>query len=183
MLPNRSRVRAREAVAGLELKIPPPLVALACGLAMKGIAMLAGSGAASTVGDAGTSTPLDDAVVGWPVLRIVALALACLGLAIDVVGVLSFRRQRTTVNPMRPANSTALVTSGIYRFTRNPMYVGMAVLLTGWAAWLGTPLALVGVAAFVLWITRFQIIPEERVLSRLFGADFDVYRAQVRRWL
>ena len=96
---------------------------------------------------------------------------------------LSFRRARTTVNPLRPANSSALVTSGIYRHTRNPMYLGMATLLAAWATWLGTPWALFGIVAFVAWITRFQIIPEERVLANLFGADFAAYRARVRRWI
>jgi protein-S-isoprenylcysteine O-methyltransferase Ste14 len=171
-------------VAGLELKIPPPLVALACGFAMKGIAMLAEGGAAAAgTGGTATSTPLDDATGGWPALRILAVALVLLGLAIDVVGVLSFRRARTTVNPLKPANTSALVTSGIYRLTRNPMYLGMATLLAGWAAWLGTPWALAGVIAFVAWITRFQIVPEERALSHLFGGDFDAYRARVRRWI
>lgn len=166
-------------MAGLELKIPPPAVALVCALAMKGIALLAAPSVAA--GDA-----LPPAVAGgpsWTALRIVAVALVVLGLGIDVAGVLSFRKARTTINPLKPANSSALVTSGIYRLTRNPMYLGMAVLLTGWTAWLGTPWALAGVAVFVLWITRFQILPEERVLAQLFGAEFAAYRAHVRRWL
>ncbi|MCU0761252.1 MAG: isoprenylcysteine carboxylmethyltransferase family protein [Steroidobacteraceae bacterium] len=162
-------------MAGLELKVPPPLVGLACALVMKGIAL--GGTEALAPG------PADALSVGWPLLRVVAVALVLAGLAIDVVGVLSFRRARTTINPLKPANSSALVTSGIYGLTRNPMYLGMATLLLGWAAWLGTPWALAGVALFVAWITRFQIVPEERVLARLFGADFEAYRARVRRWI
>ncbi len=76
-----------------------------------------------------------------------------------------------------------LVTDGLYAHSRNPMYVGMAMLLAGWAAWLGTPWAVVGIAAFVAWITRFQIIPEERALAQRFGADFATYQHRVRRWL
>ena len=76
-----------------------------------------------------------------------------------------------------------LVTEGLYSHCRNPMYVGMATLLAGWAAWLGTPWALTGLVAFVAWITRFQILPEERVLAQRFGAAFDAYRGRVRRWL
>ncbi|MCU0761264.1 MAG: isoprenylcysteine carboxylmethyltransferase family protein [Steroidobacteraceae bacterium] len=155
-------------MAGLELKVPPPLVALGCALVMKGIALLVAG---------------DDARGDWPVLRFVAVALVLAGLTIDVVGVWSFRRARTTVNPLKPANSSALVTSGIYGLTRNPMYLGMAMLLAGWAAWLGTTWALAGVAAFIAWITRFQIVPEERALARLFGTEYDAYRARVSRWI
>lgn len=173
-------------MAGLELKIPPPLVALGCALAMKGLAVLAGHGAAPAGAPAPTvlTPPVGNLTGDWPAaLRMLAVALALLGLAIDIAGVLSFRRARTTVNPLRPANSSALVTSGIYRHTRNPMYLGMATLLAAWATWLGTPWALFGIVAFVAWITRFQIIPEERVLANLFGADFAAYRARVRRWI
>ena len=104
-------------------------------------------------------------------------------MSIDVGSVLTFRRARTTVNPLRPANASALVTTGPFALSRNPMYVGMATLLAGWAAWLGTPWALTGLVAFVAWITRFQILPEERVLAQRFGAAFDAYRGRVRRWL
>jgi protein-S-isoprenylcysteine O-methyltransferase Ste14 len=163
-------------MSGLELKIPPPVVGLACALAMKGIAVLATpSTAALPATGAGPGS--------WPALRVAAVALVVLGLAIDVAGVLSFRRARTTINPLKPANSSALVTSGVYRLTRNPMYLGMAVLLTAWSAWLGTPWALPGVVAFVAYITRFQILPEERVLAGRFGAEFATYRARVRRWI
>jgi protein-S-isoprenylcysteine O-methyltransferase Ste14 len=71
----------------------------------------------------------------------------------------------------------------VYRFTRNPMYVGLAMLLFAWAAWLWSAWALPGPPAFVLYISRFQIAPEERMLSRKFGDDFASYCAKVRRWL
>ena len=158
---------------GLERKVPPPLVGLACALGMKGLAWLAATEA--------PPSPFDDGP--WTPLRIAAIVLGLGGLAIDVAGVASFRRARTTVNPLRPDKANALVTTGIYRLTRNPMYLGMATLLTGWAAWLATPWALLGVAGFVAWITRFQILPEERALSRLFGAGYDAYRARARRWI
>lgn len=72
---------------------------------------------------------------------------------------------------------------GVYRATRNPMYVGLALLLLAWTVYLGAPLALLGVAAFVAYITRFQIVPEERVLAQKFGPEFGAYRSRVRRWL
>jgi len=113
---------------------------------------------------------------------VAALLLLAAG-ATGVAGVRAFRRARTTVNPLRPEKASALVTSGIYRRTRNPMYVALAIALLGWAVWLQHPLALLGVAAFVAWINRFQIASEERALRALFGPEFDRYCSEVRRWL
>ncbi|MEB0160908.1 isoprenylcysteine carboxylmethyltransferase family protein, partial [Pseudomonas sp. AH2 (2023)] len=91
-------------------------------------------------------------------------------------------RSRTTVNPLRPDKAAALVSGGVYRVTRNPMYVGMMLLLVAWAVYLDSAWVLAGPVAFVAYITRFQIAPEERVLRAKF-ADFDAYAARVRRWL
>lgn len=163
-------------MGALELKLPPPLVGLACGLGMYGLARL--------LDPALVVLASPDAVPGLPaMLRWIALVLAIAGLAFDARSVLDFVRARTTINPLKPATSSTLVTAGLYRVTRNPMYVGMALLLLAWTAWLGTPWALLGVAAFVAWITRFQILPEERALAQRFGAEFDAYRHRVRRWL
>jgi len=112
-----------------------------------------------------------------------ALLLVLAGLALDLSGFLAFRRERTTLNPLRPQRASALVTGGIYRFTRNPMYAGMALLLTGWAVVLSALWAFLGPAAFVLYINRFQIAPEERALRALFGEAWSAYAARVRRWL
>lgn len=79
--------------------------------------------------------------------------------------------------------ASSLVTNGVYRFTRNPMYVGLLLALSGWAAFLSSPSALVYLVAFVLYMNRFQIEPEERVLASRFGADYAAYRTRVRRWL
>jgi protein-S-isoprenylcysteine O-methyltransferase Ste14 len=117
-------------------------------------------------------------------IRIGAFAVIALaGGAIALAGSLEFKRARTTVNPFKPESSTALVTSGIYRFTRNPMYVGLALLLLGWSAFLCSAWALFGPVIFVLYINRFQITPEERVLSAKFGAAYAEYTTRVRRWL
>lgn len=75
------------------------------------------------------------------------------------------------------------MTGGIYRHTRNPMYLGQALVLLGGMLWLGSAVALLVVPLFVGWITRFQILPEERVLSARFGADYAAFRREVRRWL
>lgn len=154
----------------LELKVPPPVVALAGAGAMKLLSWLPGRGAT-----AGAAT--------FENLQRLAPLIAALGVGIALAGVLEFRRARTTVNPHKPDNSSSLVTSGIYRHTRNPMYLGMAMVLLAWAAWLGSAWALAGIAAFAAWITRFQITPEERTLARIFGRQFEEYRVRVRRWI
>jgi protein-S-isoprenylcysteine O-methyltransferase Ste14 len=154
----------------LELKIPPPVVA----------AFTAGAMwiAARWIGLSGlfAGVPPD-----WRIGA--ALFIALIGLGFDLTGVLGFIRAKTTVNPLKPERSAALVTGGIYRITRNPMYVGMALILLAWAIYLGSGTALVGPLAFALYITRFQIQPEERVLAGRFGSEFESYCARVRRWL
>lgn len=113
----------------------------------------------------------------------IALALFALGLAAAVLGILSFRRARTTVNPMNPSLTSTLVSTGIYRWSRNPMYLGFALWLLAWSVLLGSLVALLLVVAFVAWMNRFQISPEERALQRHFGAAFDHYCRRTRRWL
>ena len=109
--------------------------------------------------------------------------LAVSGLALMVAGAWTFRRARTTVNPLRPETASRMVRHGPFRVTRNPMYLGMAVMLAGWAFALGSAWAAMGVPVFVAWMNRFQIAPEERALRARFGADFEAYAAEVRRWL
>ena len=113
----------------------------------------------------------------------VAVVLAAIGIAIALGGVMSFRRAKTTVNPLKPETSAALVSTGVYSFTRNPMYLGMVLALFAWAAYLASIWSLAGPLLFAWYITRFQIVPEERVLDRLFGASFAEYKKRVRRWL
>lgn len=112
-----------------------------------------------------------------------AVVIAVIGLAIDVAGLVEFRKARTTMNPMRPDAASALVRGGVFRWTRNPMYLGMAIVLLGWAIYLAHPLSLLGIPCFIAYLNRFQIAPEERVLERRFGAEFLAYRESVRRWL
>lgn len=145
--------------------IPPPLIALAFAGAMW---LLAGAFVA----------PIDIPGKAW-----IAGGLATLGFLIDIASIMSFRRARTTVNPLNPNRTTALVTAGTYRFSRNPMYVGLALFLAGWTVWLGDPLNLLLVAGFVLTVTRLQIMPEERALAEMFGEEFAAYSARTRRWL
>jgi protein-S-isoprenylcysteine O-methyltransferase Ste14 len=118
------------------------------------------------------------------IIRLLVVAvLGAIGVVVALSGVLSFRRARTTVNPLKPETSAALVSTGVYSFTRNPMYLGMVLLLFAWALYLTSILSLAGPAFFALYITRFQIVPEERVLDGLFGPSFVEYKKRVRRWL
>lgn len=125
------------------------------------------------------------AVVPVPtIVRVVAaLAIASVGVIIGMAGAIRFRHAKTTVNPMKPQMTSSLVTGGIYRYTRNPMYLGLLFVVVAWAVFLSSPWSLSGAVAFVLYIGRFQIIPEERVLSGLFGAAYTAYQLRVRRWL
>ncbi|MCC5856226.1 MAG: isoprenylcysteine carboxylmethyltransferase family protein [Idiomarina sp.] len=109
--------------------------------------------------------------------------LLALGVLFCVSAVVSFRRAQTTVNPMHPEESSQLVTSGVFRLTRNPMYLGFCFILASWAMFLAVPPALLLVVLFALYLTRWQIMPEERALISTFGEDYLVYLTQVKRWL
>lgn len=118
-----------------------------------------------------------------PGQSVLAAGLMALGLAIDIVSVLAFLRAKTTVSPLQPDKANTLVVSGLYRISRNPMYLGLALLLTGWAIWLGAAASFLIVAGFVAYITLFQIKPEEAALEETFGDEFTAYCARVRRWI
>jgi protein-S-isoprenylcysteine O-methyltransferase Ste14 len=150
----------------LDNRIPPPLVGL-----------LVGAGMAAAAGF-GPTLPLSDGLRhGLSGLCVAA------GIGFDLAGLLAFRKARTTVNPLRPSKASAMVTGGVYRFTRNPMYVGLLLLLLAWALHLSAWWPFAGLPLFVLYIGRFQIAPEERALRILFGTRYDDYAARVRRWL
>ncbi len=116
-------------------------------------------------------------------LRVVAVGMGLTGVAITGSAMLSFWRAHTTANPMNPSSASFLVTSGIYGFTRNPMYLGLLFVLVGWALYLGNALAFLFLPAFILYMNRFQIEPEERALTALFGQEFVAYTFWVRRWI
>jgi protein-S-isoprenylcysteine O-methyltransferase Ste14 len=150
----------------LENRILPPLVAVFCGFIMW---LLAGE--VVPVGEIG--------IIRW----IVMLAVIATGSYFSLSGVMAFRSAKTTVNPLKPEAAASLVKSGIYQISRNPMYVGFALFLVSWAIYLGSIWSALGVLIFVLFITRFQILPEERAMISLFGSEFIEYSKSVRRWL
>lgn len=150
----------------LELRVPPVPLAGVFAAAMFGLSRLARAATLVLPGRAG-----------------LALGFLFLGLAIGLAGVVAFRAHATTVNPLDPGASSALVSSGVYRFSRNPMYLGLLLALVGWAAYLSNALAILLLPAFVAYLTRFQIKPEERILLSKFGEPFSRYMAAVRRWV
>lgn len=109
--------------------------------------------------------------------------LMAIGGALVLAGVLQFRRAQTTVDPRAPANASALVSGGVYGFTRNPMYLGFVLMLAGWVAFLASPALIALVAAYAFYLDKVQIPPEEAALKARFGAAFDDYAARVRRWV
>jgi protein-S-isoprenylcysteine O-methyltransferase Ste14 len=119
----------------------------------------------------------------FPGRRFVAASLAIAGLSVALAGVVQFGQVRTTVNPTSPERTSAIVTAGLYRWSRNPMYLGMALMLLGAAAWTSTLAGYLLVAVFCAYLTRFQIVPEERALAAAFGPEFERYAATVRRWI
>ncbi|MDX1537293.1 isoprenylcysteine carboxylmethyltransferase family protein [Arsukibacterium sp.] len=114
--------------------------------------------------------------------QVVAIVLAGAGIAVAFAGVLAFRRADTTVDPRVPQQTSSLVIKGIYRYSRNPMYLGFLLLLTALAFYLTNVAALAMLPLFVLYMNRLQIVPEERYLQEKFGAEYQVYSKQVRRW-
>lgn len=150
----------------LELKIPPPVwFVIAVGLAY-GIDWLA---------------PWARIQVGG--LPQVGVLVAVISVLFAMAGIRAFRRHKTTIHPMDPTKTSALVMEGPYRLTRNPMYLGLVGVLLATACALQNPLAILVIPAFIWVITRVQIIPEERALAAAFGEAFDAYASRVPRWL
>ena len=150
----------------LELKIPPPFVALALALLMWG-----------------ASSATEPIEVPFALRLGIALVLVVVGQSISISGMVAFRRAKTTINPIKASAASSLVSSGVYRFTRNPVYLGLLLTLSAWALFLSNPVAWLFLPLFVLYMNRYQIGPEERVLSSLFGAEYAAYKKKVRRWL
>jgi protein-S-isoprenylcysteine O-methyltransferase Ste14 len=150
----------------LELKIPPMGLALLFALAMWGTTML-----------------LPSLAIALPWHRVLATVFSVTGVLFILAAGSLFRAVMTTVNPTKPDSTSSLVVSGVYRLSRNPMYVGALLVLAGWAVFLSHPLPVLFLPAFVAYMNRFQITPEERALSGKFGADYERYKKTVRRWL
>lgn len=151
----------------LELKVPPLALTVAASLVVV-VASRLHDGAA-------TAEPIITYFAGG--------AIALVGLASAVRGVIDFRRARTTVDPRHPERSARIVTGGVYRWSRNPMYLGFVLLLLGLAIAMQSGFGLLVTALVATFLQRFQITPEERRLSEQFGAEYVAYQGRVGRWI
>jgi protein-S-isoprenylcysteine O-methyltransferase Ste14 len=150
----------------LELKLPPVAVTLLFAMAMWGIARVT------------PPQPLPQS------LTLFAAALFTLGSGlVGIAGIVAFRRAGTTVNPLQPENTSSLVVDGVYRYTRNPMYLALLMLLFAWGITLSNPWSMLLAWTFIPYMNRFQIGPEEQAMLRRYGAEFLNYAARVRRWI
>ena len=148
----------------METKIPPPIVTLVFGLSIyfsRGI---------------------------FQVIEIkhsfyFGILLLLLGFVILISAVRLFRKDKTTVNPLSPEQATKLVTDGIFKYSRNPMYLGMALVLGSIAVFFNLIGGIILIALFCAYITKFQIFPEEKAMRDLFPDDFDIYTKATRRWI
>ncbi|MDA1027799.1 MAG: isoprenylcysteine carboxylmethyltransferase family protein [Bacteroidetes bacterium] len=153
-------------VNGLNLKVPPVLVGVVVGCLQWGVTRLIPQLAI----DVRFQLPL-------------ALFVTLTGCALIFLGTWTFKKHATTLNPLTPRDASALVTSGVYRWTRNPMYLGMMIILVGWSIGLGNIGATALVLVFGAYITQFQIKPEEAILTDLFPDDYPVFCDRTNRWL
>lgn len=112
-----------------------------------------------------------------------AIVLAVLAGVLMAVALVTMVKAKTTFDPRKPEKAAHLVTHGVFRCSRNPIYAADLLLLLAVACWLGNVATFVVVPVFVLYLNRFQIVPEEVALETLFGEDFRAYRMRVRRWL
>lgn len=150
----------------MKLIIPPPIVALVC------------AGLLWTVSRHFTSLNIQ---IPWQ--NELAIFIAVIGIAIDIAAMRLFIRFKTTISPLSPAKTSDLVTTGIYRISRNPMYLGMALLICAFGTWLGTLATPVVLILFCLYLNRFQIFPEEAALHEIFGDAYKEYCERTRRWI
>ena len=155
----------------LETKIPPPVVMISCALAAWLTQQLMPLALINIEQQEPASTTL------------LAAVIFMLGVSIDLVSLKRFFNAKTTINPLKPQQASKLVTSGVYRFTRNPMYVGLMLWLVALAVYFNNPLCLIWVVAFIAYINRFQIQPEEKFLRESFGEEYLAYLQTTPRWL
>jgi protein-S-isoprenylcysteine O-methyltransferase Ste14 len=146
--------------------IPPPVVVVIIGVAMWVI-------------DRNLNLGKFESVLLTPI----AATLLVAGLLLMLVAVASFVAARTTINPLRPSHASSLITAGVFRLSRNPIYLADLLILAALAVWLGNVFNVVFLPLFVWYINRFQIVPEERALTNLFGEYYAAYCTKVRRWL
>ena len=124
----------------------------------------------------------DSLAASWG--RVAGIILLGAGVVVSLQAFSAFREAETTFDPHIVSDASTLVTEGIYRFSRNPMYLGLMLLVIGWGVWRGTIAGtILGALVFGVLVSRFQIVPEERALAEKFGDEFEAFSAQTRRWI
>ena len=149
----------------MELKIPPLVQVLLVGAGMLAISRL-----------------IPSLTLSIPANTLIGVVVVLIGATVALTGVLEFRKAKTTVDPRYPQKSEKLVITGIYKISRNPMYLGFLFMLLGWFVILENVSTLLFLPIFVIYINHFQIKPEEQFLLKKFGPDFSQYCSKVRRW-
>lgn len=149
----------------LETRIIPPMVMAIFAVLMWGVAQM--------------SPSFDIGILG----NILSKTFLIAGFAILFVAAFYFFKAKTTLNPMNPSNTSALVTTGLYKFSRNPIYVADVLFLLSWGFYMSNIFSLLIILGFMPYLARFQILPEERALEEIFGADYVAFKAKVRRWI
>lgn len=150
----------------LELKVPPLVQVLLTGLGMY-LSANALPAARFTISNS----------------DVVVIVMMIAGALVILAGQQTLRRHGTTVNPLVPDSASAIVLTGIFRLSRNPIYLGMLIWVVAYAIHVGNYVSALFVPCFVAYMTRFQIIPEERALREKFGEPFVKYMQTVRRWI
>ncbi len=150
----------------MNTRVPPPVVVLIIAAMMWWLAKLLAVGEFKT-----------------EIQPPIAIIFISAGIVMMLVAAFSFYKAKTTINPLDPAKASHLITTGLFGFSRNPIYLADLLILIGWAIWLGNIFNISLLIVFVVYINRFQIAPEERALGTLFGEAYREYCSRVRRWI
>lgn len=151
----------------MKLKIPPVFVVAICAVSMWSL----------------DQHLLSKYAYIFPQQRIISMIAFVCCMLFMMMSMYIFRKQQTTFDPTQPDKASSLVQTGVFKVSRNPMYVSMLLLLTGWAVKLGNPFSILILILFVWYMTQFQIKSEEDALSKIFGEEYKEYCKKVRRWL
>ena len=150
----------------LETKVPPPLLGAATALFMWLLAQV-----------------LPTLTMPSTKINTVGLVIMGIGFCIDLLALTQFLKLKTSFDPTKPHKASTVVTHGLYKYSRNPMYLGLLIVLLGWGLFLGNLASLACLFIFVPLITHLQVLPEERILKEKFGDDYERYKSNVRRWI
>ena len=148
----------------MKTKIPPPIIALTC-IVLNYL-----------------STYLINPIK-FANIEIIGILILLVGLVTAMLAIFLFKKVKTTVNPINPEEATTLVTTGIFSVTRNPMYLGLFFVICSTVFFFGSWCGIIILTLFVWYINKFQIIPEEEAMEKLFGDKYNEYRQNVRRWI